>query len=79
MLDPPKNRRVFLIVTLFNGTPVWVSGNIKCSADFYYLWKNEEQCRSEEYKKTHECVVTKVGDERMKCIYQANQTQNFRS
>ena len=63
------------IVTLFNGTPVWVSDNIKTNACFFVLWENEEQRRYEEYKQTREYVATK-GTEN---ICQVRQTQNFRS
>ena len=59
------------VVTIFNGTPVWVSDKIKSGKDFYDLWKSEETRRSEEYKKTPEYAQAKAEREKAERIRQA--------
>lgn len=59
------------VVTIFNGTPVWVSDKIKSGKDFYDLWKSEETRRYEEYKKTPEYAQAKAEREKAERIRQA--------
>ena len=59
------------VVTIFNGTPVWVSDKIKSGKDFYDLWKSEETRRYEEYKKTPEYARAKAAQEKAERIRQA--------
>ena len=59
------------VVTIFNGTPVWVSDKIKSGKDFYDLWKSEETRRCEEYKKTPEYAQAKAEREKDERIRQA--------
>ena len=59
------------VVTIFNGTPVWVSDKINSGKDFYDLWKSEETRRYEEYKKTPEYARAEAEREKAECIRQA--------
>lgn len=59
------------VVTIYNGTPMWVSDKIKSGKDFYDLWKSEETRRYEEYKKTPEYAKAKAEREKADRIRQA--------
>ena len=59
------------VVTIFNGTPVWVSDKIKSGKDFYDLWKSEETRRYEEYKNSPAYAQAQAAQEKVERICQA--------
>lgn len=59
------------VVTIFNGTPVWVSDKIKSGKDFYDLWKSEETRRYEEYKNSPAYAKAQAAQEKAERIRQA--------
>ena len=59
------------VVTIFNGTPVWVSDKIKSGKDFHDLWKSEETRRYEEYKNSPAYAKAQAAQEKAERIRQA--------